>query len=147
MAFRLDRTFVFERPRDHVWALVSRPEEFPRWWTWLRRIESDGLVEGTTARCLIRAPVPFPLRLGVRIDRIVPEERIEVTVTGDLDGAAALELAEHDGGTAARLVWELEAHQRLLRAAGLLTRPALQWGQDWVVATGVRQFRQRALGT
>ena len=147
MGFRLDRRFVFDREPDAVWAVLSRPQDYPRWWTWLRSVDadSDGLTEGTTARCLIRAPVPFTLRLELHVDRVVPGRSVEVSAGGDLVGTGALELAPHPTGTEARLVWDLEAHQRLLRAAGLLSRPLLQWGQDWVVRTGARQFRQRAL--
>ncbi len=146
MGFRLDRSFVFDREPDAVWAALSSPEDYPRWWTWLRSVEADGLTEGSTAHCLIRAPVPFTLRLELHIDRVVPGRRVEVTASGDLSGTGALDVLTHPGGTEARLVWDLEPHRRLLRAAGLLSRPMLQWGQDWVVATGARQFRRRALG-
>ena len=144
MAFHLDRRFVFDREPEAVWDALSRPQDYPRWWSWLRSVDADGLTEGTTARCLIRAPVPFTLRLELHVDRVEPGRRIEVTAGGDLVGPGALELAPHPGGTELRLVWDLEPHQRLMRAAGLLSRPLLQWGQDWVVRTGARQFRQRA---
>lgn len=145
MAFRLDRTFVFDRHPDAVWDVLSRPADYPRWWSWLRHIDAESLTEGTTARCLIRAPVPFALRLALHVDRVVPGQCIEVRASGDLDGTGRLELAEHPDGTSARLVWHLEPQRRLLGAVGLLSRPLLQWGQDWVVDTGVRQFRRRAL--
>lgn len=145
MAFRLDRTFVFDRDPAMVWAVLSRPQDYPRWWGWLRRIESDGLTEGSTARCVIRAPVPWALHLDLHVKRVVPQRRIDVIASGDLVGAGALELAEHPAGSEARMTWELEPHRRLLAAVGLLSRPLLQWGQDWVVSTGARQFQRRAL--
>jgi uncharacterized protein YndB with AHSA1/START domain len=144
MGFRLDRTFVFDRDPDVMWDVLSRPQDFPRWWTWLRRIDADGLREGTTVRCLIRAPVPWSLHLELHIVRVVPQERIEVRATGDLEGPARLELAPHPRGTEARMAWELEPRGRLRPASGPLMRPVLQWGQEWVVATGVRQFQHRA---
>jgi uncharacterized protein YndB with AHSA1/START domain len=146
VAFHLDRTFVFDRPPDVVWDALANPRDYPRWWSWLREVDADGLTEGTTARCLIRAPVPFTLRLQLRVDRVMPGRRVEVTAAGDLEGTGALALDAHPSGTEARLTWELEPHQRLLRAAGLLSRPLLQWGQDWVVATGAKQFKRGALG-
>jgi uncharacterized protein YndB with AHSA1/START domain len=143
-AFRLDRTLVFDREPDALWEVLSRLEDFPRWWTWLRTLEADGLTEGSTARCLIRAPIPWSLQLAVRIDRVVPGELIVAYATGDLEGPARLELAEHPAGSQVRLVWELEP-RRVLASLGLVARPVLRWGQDWVVSTGVRQFRRRAL--
>jgi uncharacterized protein YndB with AHSA1/START domain len=145
VVFRLDRTFVFDRDPDAVWEVLSRPEDFPRWWPWLRRVDADGLIEGTTARCHIRAPIPWSLHLSMQVERVVPVQRIEVRAGGDLEGPASLELAEHPEGTAARLMWELEPRGRLRHASGLMARPILQWGQDWVVSNGVRQFRRRAL--
>jgi uncharacterized protein YndB with AHSA1/START domain len=145
VAFHLDRRFVFDREPDAVWAALSRPQDYPRWWSWLRSVDAHDLTEGTTARCLIRAPVPFTLRLELHVDRVVPGERIEVTAAGDLVGTGSVALAAHPTGTEMRLVWDLEPHQRLLRTAGRLSRPMLQWGQDFVVRTGARQFRQRAL--
>jgi uncharacterized protein YndB with AHSA1/START domain len=145
MGFRLDRRFVFDATPDAVWGVLSRPQDFPRWWTWLRRIDADGLTEGTTVRALIRAPIPWSLRLSLHIERVVPGERIDVRAGGDLEGPASLELAAHGSGTEARLVWDLEPRGRLDHAFGLVTRPVLQWGQDWVVNTGARQFQRRAL--
>ena len=141
MGFSLERTFLFDHQPAVVWAALSSPAEYPRWWTWLRAIDAEGLTEGTTARCLIRAPVPFALHLDLHIERVVPERRIEVRAGGDLRGPAVLELDEHPQGAAARLTWDLEP-RRVPRF--LSSGPLLRWGQDWVVETGVRQFRRRA---
>jgi uncharacterized protein YndB with AHSA1/START domain len=144
--FRLDRTFVFAHPPEVVWDALSRPQDYPRWWSWLREIDASELAEGTTAHCLIRAPVPFALHLTLHVHEVVPHQRVAVRADGDLTGTGALQLAPHDtGGSMLRLTWALEPHRRLLGAIGLVSRPLLQWGQDWVVDTGVRQFRRRAL--
>jgi len=142
VSFRLDRTFVFDHEPAVVWDALSNPADYPRWWTWLRTIDADGLTEGTTARCLIRAPIPFALHLDLRIDRVVPQRCIEVNAGGDLRGPAALHLEAHPRGAAARILWDLEPrHVPRFLSSG----PLLRWGQEWVVDTGVRQFRRRAL--
>jgi uncharacterized protein YndB with AHSA1/START domain len=143
--FTLDRTFVFDVDPDALWARLSQPAEFPRWWTWLRSLDADELAPGTTAHALIRAPIPVSLRLTIRIDEVVPAERVDAYALGDLEGPAHLELGGHDRGSQLRLQWELTPHERMLAAAGRLARPVLQWGQDWVVRHGVEQFRRRAL--
>jgi uncharacterized protein YndB with AHSA1/START domain len=145
MAFRFDRTFVFDHEPDAVWDVLSRPQDFPRWWSWLRRIDfDDELREGTTARCLIRAPIPWPLHLNVHVDRVAPGRRIDVHASGDLSGPASLELDPHPRGTQAHMTWALEPRVRML--SGFMTGPVLRWGQDWVVGTGLRQFERRAFG-
>jgi uncharacterized protein YndB with AHSA1/START domain len=142
VGFCLDRTFLFDHDPAVVWKTLSRPADYPRWWSWLRSIDVDDLAEGTTARCLIRAPVPFALHVVLHVDRVVPGRRIDVRASGDLAGPASLELDTHPRGAAARLTWNLEP-RRVPRF--LSSGPLLRWGQDWVVDTGVRQFRRRAL--
>jgi uncharacterized protein YndB with AHSA1/START domain len=145
VAFHLDRTFEFDHDPDVVWDALSRPADYPRWWSWLREIDVDALTEGTTAHCLIRAPVPFALRLSLHVDRVVPGRLVHVTADGHLRGTGSLELGPHPRGSTARLVWALTPQRGLLGAVGLVSGPLLQWGQDWVVDTGVRQFRRKAL--
>jgi uncharacterized protein YndB with AHSA1/START domain len=145
--FRLDRSFVFEHAPAVVWDALSRPQDYPRWWTWLRRIDidGDGLTEGTTAHCYVRAPIPFALRVTLHVERVDAGRRVEVRIAGDLEGSGSLELADHTDGTCARLTWAVQPAPRLLRAAGWLARPALHWGQEWAVSTGAKQFRHRGL--
>jgi uncharacterized protein YndB with AHSA1/START domain len=143
--FRLDRTFVFDVGPDALWEVLARPGDFPKWWTWLKTLDTDELAEGITAHCLIRAPIPWSLRLTVRLDKVVPGQRVDAYATGDLVGRAHLEVTPHPEGSQLRLQWELEPHERTLGALGRVARPVLQWGQDWVVSNGVRQFRRRAL--
>lgn len=86
------------------------------------------------------------LTLGVR--RVEPARHVDVDVDGDLRGSAALDLSDVDGragSSRARLHWTVVLHHRMLEFAAYPLRPVLQWGHDWVVATGVEEFRSRAL--
>ena len=144
--FSLDRTWRFDVPVSELWRVLSRTEDFPRWWTWLHRFESDGLVEGTTARCQVRAPVPYSFRFDLDVVRVVPERLVETRVRGGMQGEARLEVADAGhGASEARIAWTLEMRDPLLRTAALVARPVLDWGQQWIVDTGVNQFRRRAL--
>ena len=144
--FRLDRSFDFEVGPDRFWSVISRTADYRSWWSWLRHIDADELREGTVARCLVRGPVPYDLRLVITVRRLVPTELLDTAVAGDLEGWARLELAPTAGGCRVRLVWEVGPRARIVRATARAARPLVQWGQDWVVATGARQFARRALG-
>ncbi len=163
--FRFDRAWVFEAGPDQVWDAVSRTEDFPRWWPWLRSFDGEGLVEGGRSTCVIRAPIPYSLSFFVEVHRIVPGRLVETVVGGDLEGPARLEIAPLGtgdvpgmpagaggvagipvGGTSVRMTWEMELRRPLLRAAARFARPVMEWGHDWVVSTGVDQFRRKALG-
>jgi Polyketide cyclase / dehydrase and lipid transport len=144
-AFHYDRRFEFAVSPETFWATVSRTERYTEWWTWLREFDSDGLHDGARAKCVIRAPLPYALRVAIHVERAVPPERIETRVTGDLEGPARLEIAPTPSGCAARLVWSLELREPWLARIARFTRPVLTWAHDRVISSGVQRFEQVAL--
>ena len=147
--FRFDRRWTFPVPPHELWATVSRTHEYPAWWSWLRDFDTDGraegLHEGATARCVIRAPLPYALRFTVEVARVVEAELVDTHIRGDLDGPARLEIAPVDAGCTARLAWSLDLRDPVLRRFARLGRPAMAWAPDRVVDVGGRHFEQRAL--
>jgi hypothetical protein len=152
--FRYDRRFEFDLPPGELWEVLARTDDYPGWWPWLRAVEpgarsaaaATALVDGTIARCAVRAPLPYTLHFDVTIDRVEPATHVDASVRGDLDGPARLELTPSErGGSWARLVWSLELRDRLLRPLALLTRPAMVWAHDRVIEAGLRDFERRAL--
>ena len=144
--FRFDRAWFFDIGRDELWAALARTDDFPRWWPWLRELSGDGLVPGGCSACAVRAPIPYTMRFTVTVANLVPGERVEAVVAGDLSGPARLELAPDGRGTLVRLAWELRLERPVVRTAARFGRPLLEWGHDWVVTTGLEQFCRRALG-
>src|SRR2546423_57701 len=65
--FRFDRRWTFPVPPAQLWEALSRSDDYPTWWTWLRRFDGDGLVEGGRPRCEVRAPLPYSLRFTVDV--------------------------------------------------------------------------------
>ena len=143
--FTFDRTWHFDVSPDHLWEVLSRTDDFPRWWSWLDPFEADGLHQGADARFEVKGPLPYVLRFRLHLDEVVDGERVVTTVAGDLSGPARLELSPDGAGTAARLVWSLEVRRPGLRQAAVVARPLMVWGHDRVVDLGVRQFEARAL--
>jgi hypothetical protein len=124
---------------------VNRTEDFRTWWSWLREFDVDGVRAGSSARCLIQAPLPYALRLRIDVERADAPSLIHTHVHGDLEGPARLEIAPAVGGCRARLAWELDVRDRVLRQVARVARPMMLWAHDRVVSTGVEQFRRRAL--
>ena len=144
-AFDYDRRFEFAVSPETFWTTISRTESYPAWWTWLREFESDGLHDRAHTECVIRAPLPYALRVTVDVERAVPHERVETRVAGDLEGPARLEITPTASGCAARLVWSLELREPWLARLARVTRPVLTWAHDRVISSGVRQFERVAL--
>jgi uncharacterized protein YndB with AHSA1/START domain len=150
-AFGFDRTWHFPVPRQELWDAATAIERFPEWWRWLRVLDvhgaDKGVAAGTTATCVIGPPLPYVLHLTIEVERLVVGTLVEARVTGDLEGTARLEVAaDRAGGTTARLSWHLYVRRPLLQMLARTARPVLVWGHEWVVANGVAQFRERALG-
>jgi uncharacterized protein YndB with AHSA1/START domain len=143
--FRYDHRFEFAVPPDTFWATISRVDSFPEWWSWLREFDSEGLRDGAHTECVIQAPLPYALQVAIDVEHVVPNERIETRVTGDLEGPARLEIAPTAAGCAARLVWLLELRERRLRRFARVARPVLGWAHDRIISIGVRQFERVAL--
>lgn len=143
--FCFDRTWEFDVPPAEVWAGITRTEEFPEWWAWLRELDADGIYEGAVARCVIQPPLPYSLRLEVHLGHVEEPRFVAATVRGDLDGPARVEVSPTPTGSALRMSFELELRDPVLRGLSVLGRPMMVWAHDRVCDIGVRQFRRRAL--
>jgi polyketide cyclase/dehydrase/lipid transport protein len=143
--FEFDRVFDFPVPPEEFWATVEATDRFPEWWGWLREFRSDGLQAGSVAECVIRAPLPYTLRLTVTIEEARAPELIATRISGDLEGPARLEVAPTPSGCSARLTWSLDLRDRLLRRFALVGRPLMVWAHDRVISVGMESFEQVAL--
>ncbi|HYH49245.1 MAG TPA: SRPBCC family protein [Acidimicrobiia bacterium] len=145
--FLFDRSWAFDVPADRLWEALTRTDDYRRWWPWLRELSGDGLVPGGRSVCVVRAPIPYALRFTVEIADLVPGERIEAFVEGDLTGTARLDVQAVGAGRGSqvRLSWEMKLQRPVLRAAARVGRPVMEWGHDWVVSTGFEQFCRKAL--
>jgi uncharacterized protein YndB with AHSA1/START domain len=142
-----DRTYQFDVGPDELWAAISSVEGYRSWWPWLRRFDAAGLVPGDDWSCTVQPPLPYALRFTVSLEEVVDHERIEARVSGDIEGTARLEISARDGGSAceARLTSALAPRNGVLKLIAATARPVVRFGHDWVLDTGARQFRTRAL--
>jgi len=143
--FVFDRRFDFAVSRHELWDVFQETDAYPQWWSWLRQFDADGLQEGSVAHCVIQAPLPYALRFDVTVERVVPSERVETRITGDLDGPARLEISETGTGSEAHLAWSLQLRDPVLRRLAIVGRPLMVWAHDRVVDVGMRDFETRAL--
>ena len=146
-SFDSDRCWDFPVPADELWHRLSTVDEYATWWPWLRRFDpGDGIASGARWRCEVAPPLPYVVRFTVHLEHVEECRSIDSTVRGDIEGSARLEIEPHDDQrTRARLVSSLAPAQPLLRVVGRTARPVVEWGHDWVLDQGRRQFVERAL--
>jgi hypothetical protein len=140
-------SFWFPATPPQMWAIIERFDLFESWWPWLADLRADegGLVPGNVLHGTVIPPVPYRLRLEVRLRRCDRPRLIEATIGGDLRGRAALRLEAAGDGTSAEVEWSLQMHSAPLRVAAHLAYPLMRWGHDRVVDMAVAGFRRRAL--
>lgn len=145
MEVRSDRTYPFDVDPATVWDALGRVDDYRRWWPWLRRFDAKGLVPGDRWDCLVRPPLPYQLAFSIHLLEVVEAERVEAEVAGDLTGRAELTIRPTGEGCTVRLASTLAPVRGPLRSVARLAPWLAHYGHDWVLTTGLGQFRRRAL--
>jgi uncharacterized protein YndB with AHSA1/START domain len=145
MDVRSDRRYRFPLPPEALWPVLTSVEQYRGWWPWLRAFDGQGFAAGERWTCVVQPPLPYALRFSIALDEVVPNRSATASIDGDIVGRARLELRATDDGCEARLVSRLAPANGMLRAVASVARPLAQLGHDWVLDTGLRQFRARAL--
>jgi hypothetical protein len=140
-------SFWFPLPPPQMWAIIEQFDLFESWWGWLAdfRADDDGLVNGNVLHGTVIPPVPYRLRLDVRLQHCERPRLVEAAIGGDLSGRAALRLEAAGGGTRAEVAWSLRMHSAPLLVAAHVAYPLMRWGHDRVVDMAVAGFRRQAL--
>lgn len=145
-AFSSDRTWQFGVGVDDLWRRLTAVDDYRSWWPWLRRFEADdGFRTSARWRCVVAPPLPYVVRFGVVLDEVDEGRLVRARVEGDIHGEAELSVGGSSAGSSARLTSRLAPADPILRRVALLAPPLVQWGHDWVLDQGRRQFVDRAL--
>jgi len=140
--FDSNRCWDFPVSAEELWRRLSTVDDYASWWPWLRRFDpGPGFTRGAEWRCEVTPPLPYVVRFTVQLDDVEEGRSVRSTVAGDIRGTARLDLEPSgNGGTRARLVSSLAPAQPVLRVVGRAARPMVEWGHDWVLDQGRRQF-------
>lgn len=143
-----DRWYAVDADRRQVWAAFTATERYRGWWPWLAEFDGGPLEAGARWRCAVSPPLPYLVRFTLALDAVDEGRSIRATVEGDITGAATLELID-DGVDSAtcriHLCSDLAPAHPVLRVVAGAAAPVVRRGHDWVLDTGARQFRERAL--
>jgi hypothetical protein len=126
---------------------MLRVDDYRTWWPWLRACDAAAVEPGARWTCVVQPPLPYAVRFQVTLDEVQAGRRASATIDGDITGTASIDLTAADDGSEIRLVSALAPSNALLRAVAMVARPIAVMGHDWVMDTGLRQFRARALPT
>jgi hypothetical protein len=142
---RSDRRHRFDADPAALWAALADVGSYRAWWPWLTTFEGATFAPGARWRCEIRPPLPYVLRFDLLLEEVEAPRFVTARVEGDLVGDAAIDVTAVDGGSELRLVSVLAPAGRVAGVVATLAPAAVRFGHDWVLDTGLRQFRARAL--
>ena len=145
MKIRSDRRHAFSVPPDELWEAMAQVDAYRVWWPWLRGFDAAALATGAVWSAVVQPPLPYRLRFDLRLDDVMAPRHVSAEVTGDIAGSARLEITPTFDGSELHLVSELAPTNAVLRTIAQLALPMVRFGHEWVLDTGLRQFRDRAL--
>jgi hypothetical protein len=93
----------------------------------------------------VRAPAGYRLGLDLALTEVDAPRHVRIGVTGDIVGHATVTVgptpptAPPEDHSAVTLAWSLAPDRRLLRLLGVLARPILVHGHDWILDDGLRR--------
>jgi hypothetical protein len=142
---RSDQRHRFDVPPEALWAAMERVDDYRSWWPWLRHFQATELTEGEVWSALVRPPLPYRLRFDLRLHDVAAPSHVSAEVTGDIVGTARIEIDEDRGGSSLHVVSDLAPANGMLRSVMRVAPKVASFGHDWVLSTGLRQFKTRAL--
>lgn len=145
MKIRSDRRHAFSVPPEELWEAMVRVDAYREWWPWLRSFDAIALATGEVWTAVVQPPLPYRLRFDIRLDEVEAPRVASAEVSGDIEGTARLEIEPTSHGSELHLVSELAPTNAVLRAVARVAHPMVRFGHEWVLDTGLRQFRDRAL--
>jgi len=133
-------------PVDQVWDVLSRPEDWPRWWSGLEQVDviapgdADGV--GAVRGFVFRGRLPYRLRFFMRQSRQERPLLLEGTASGELAGTGRWTLVPIGAETAVRYNWDVSTTRPWMKLLAPLARPAFVWNHDWVMRQGETGLKQ-----
>ncbi len=137
--------FHFDADRETLWNAISAIDRFPEWAPWLHDLERSGAwpEAGTTISFDVVSPLPYRMRLKVRLTEVSRHEFIEARVDRDLEGHGRLSAREAGSGTEVELRWNVTPRARVLQTLLKISGPFVRWTQDWAVRAAVAGVKRK----
>ncbi|MEV6952106.1 SRPBCC family protein [Streptomyces sp. NPDC051183] len=155
--YRFRSVWDLDAPAARVYAVLERPEEYPRWWPQIRGVlppsaGRDGPADPGSGSALIRSALPITLHVtATELLRDPARGVLEVALHGDLDGWARWTVRPR-AGRAGAAAWprtralyeqEVEVRRPLMRWLALPGRPVFRLNHALMMRAGRRGLAAR----
>ncbi len=127
-------------PVERVWAALSSPESWPRWWPYVRRVqtlrEGDAQGLGRVRRIEWATRLPYRLTIDVEAIEAVKHDRLRGRSRGHLVGEGLWLLRTDGAFTDVTYVWRVELAKPWMRRLAPLLIRAFRWNHNGVMRAG-----------
>jgi hypothetical protein len=127
-------------PLQQVWAALSDPPAWPRWWPYVREVQTlrrgDPTGVGTVWHIVWATRLPVRIVIDAEVVEAVRYERLRARSRGPLCGEGIWLLRDERGCTGVTHVWRVEFAAPWLRWLSPLLAPVLRRIHHGVMRTG-----------
>ncbi|MFF4659877.1 SRPBCC family protein [Streptomyces sp. NPDC001381] len=134
--YRFLSLWALPAPPAAVYAVLERPEDYPRWWREVREVTRR---DDTSGVVRIRSLLPYDMTFSVReVRRDRAAGVLEIALSGDIEGGARWTLTAGGPGTLARYEQEVDVNKLLLRRFAVPGRPLFRANHRLMMRSGRR---------
>lgn len=147
MTFRLVSEWHLAAPPEAVWAVLEAPENWPRWWPEIRRVQllqaGGDDDEGAVRRTWWTSRLPYGFVIDFTTRAAERPHLLAVEANGDLVGMGRWELVAIPVGTRVRYTWQVAPHKAWMRWLAPLFAPLFAWNHHAVMKDGASGMARR----
>lgn len=127
-------------PPDEVYATLADVESYPTWW---HQVRGARWLDDNSGELVCRSLLPYDLRFVITREVEDPVGRVlRGRLVGDLTGESQWTIGAEDGGSLAVFDENVAVGSGMLRAAGLVARPALKFNHALMMRSGEAGLRR-----
>ena len=119
---------------EEVYAIISEPLEYPRWWPAVYLEVKD--LGGRRTRFHTRGFLPYTLWFESTVIESERPHRLAVRATGDFEGRGIWSIVEDGKYCDITFDWKLTAEKPLLAALSFALKPMFEANHRWAMARG-----------
>ena len=133
-------------PVESVWAALTDPTSWPRWWPDVRRVHTlrEGAANGVGSLRRIDWSTRLPHHIVIEVEGLesVRHQRLRGLSRGQLKGEGLWLLRTEDGFTDVTHVWRVQLTRRWMRWLAPMLAPLFRWNHDGVMRAGEAGLRR-----